>query len=362
MKKHSIFAALMLCLLLATTSVGVFAAPAEQDAEPVKVVQAGFLVTTMAPVFIAIQNGYFLDEGIDLEFIEIDSGQLGAGALVAGLAEFTDLGIEDVANLQAEGKDVVLVYNVVNSLTMNLVVRNEVLEERGVTRESSLEDRYAALKGLIFGITRPGAPTDLYPRWFLQQAGLNPETDAQFIAIGGGAALLAALETGQIDAYLLSPPTPFIAEQEGVGQILIMNSAGDVPEFADFAFTSIAVTREFAESNPEVVAGYSRALDRAYQFMVENPNEATQILQDNYFPDTDMETLRISLDATLSAMRPDGAFTEEAVQNQMNVLMDIGALEEAWDTSEGVLWTNEYNPDTLPDNVGEAEAEATAAS
>lgn len=361
MKTRNTLCALLVLVVFATSFAAV-ARPSAQDAEPVKVTQAGFLVTTMAPIFIALQNGYFLDEGIELEFIEIDSGQLGAGALVAGLAEFTDLGIEDVRNLQEEGKDVILVYNVVNSLTMNLVVRTDLLEEKGVTPDSPLEDRFAALEGITFGITRPGAPTDLYPRWMLQQAGLNPETDAEFVAIGGGAALLAALETGQIDAYLLSPPTPYQAQAAGFGQILIENSAGDVPQFKDFAFTSIAVTREFAQQNPAVVEGYSRALDRAYQFMAENMDEAVQILQQNYFPDTDLETLRISLEATFSAMRPDGDFTEEAVRNQGDVLLAIGALDEAWDTTEGVLWTNEWNPDTLPDVMSEATPEATAAS
>jgi ABC-type nitrate/sulfonate/bicarbonate transport system substrate-binding protein len=322
-----------------------------QDDAPVHVVQAGFLVTTISPVFIAIENGYFLDEGLDLEFVEIDSGQLGVSALMTGLAEFSDLGVEDVANLQAQDQDVVLVYSMVNSLTMNLVVRTEVLEEKGVSRESPLEERFASLEGMIFGITRPGAPTDLYPRWLMMQAGLDPETDAEFVAIGGGAALLAALETGQIDAYLLSPPTPFIAEQEGFGQILIMNSSGDVPEFRDFAFTSTVVAREWAEANPELVEAYSRAVDRGYQFMIDNTDEAVQILNESYFPDTDPAVLRIGIDATLSAMRADGEFTEQAIINQLQVLDEIGELEAMPDTSEGVLWTNQYNPDTLDDEM-----------
>jgi NitT/TauT family transport system substrate-binding protein len=353
---------LMILVVLVMVCGAGFGAVSAQDAEMVDVTQVGFLVIDLAPLFIGIQNGYFADEGLNMEFVEIDSGQLGVGAVVTGLADFVDLGVEDVVTLQAEGKDVVLVYSMVNSLTMDMVVSTSALEERGVTRESPLEERYAALEGLTFGISRPGAPTELYPKWFLTQAGLNPDTDAEFVAVGGGSALLAALETGQIDAYMLSAPTPIIAEQEGVGQILIMNSAGDVPEFADFAFESITVRREFAEENPGVVEGYSRAMDRANQFLIEHTDEAVQILQENYFPDTDIETVRISLVGTLPAINPDGDLSEEAIANQLQVLIDLGALEEMPDTAEGVLWTNQYNPDTLPDTLGEAEAEATAAS
>ncbi len=352
---------LVLVGLLTSVLVGaVNASPAQQTA-PVKVKEAGFLVTTIAPVFIAIQNGYFLDEGLDLEYVEIDSGALGAMAITTGLAQFTDLGVSDVINLQAQGKDPILVYSIVNSLTMNLVVRNEVLEKLGISRQSPIEDRMKALKGMTIGITRPGAPTDLYPRYMMQSVGLNPDTDASFVAIGGGSALLAALESGQIDAYLLSPPTPFIAEQDGKGTILIMNSEGDVPKFRDFAFTSTAVSKAWAEANPTLVEGYSRALHRAYQFMVEHNDEAIQILHDKYFPDTDLATLKISINATMSAMKPDGHFSEAAIQNQVDVLKAIGALDSTPDTAEGGIWTNQWNPD-LPADMLTATAEATAAS
>jgi len=337
---------LALLSVLLAGSLTVQAAPSAQ-AKKVKVTQAGFLVTTMAPVFVAIENGYLAEEGIDFRFVEIDSGALGAGALVSGLAEITDLGVQEIANLQAQKKDVMLVYSIVNSLTMNLVVRTPILVEKNVSRASSLKERFAALKGLKIGITRPGAPTELYARWMLLQAGLDPNKDVTFVTIGGGAALLAALESGKIDAYLLSPPTPFIAEKNGTGKILIMNSAGDVPEFKDFAFTSIAVRRKWAEENPKVLEGYSRALDKAYEFMAKNTDKAVQILQAKYFPDTAVETLKISIDATLSAMIPDGEFTETAIKNQLQVLKDVGVLDKMPDTSEGVLWSNKWNPKTL---------------
>jgi ABC-type nitrate/sulfonate/bicarbonate transport system substrate-binding protein len=322
---------------------------AAQDDRPEPVTQVGFLVIDLAPLFIGIHNGYFLEEGLDMEFVEIDSGQLGVSAVVTGLADFVDLGVEDVVGLQAQDRDIVMIYSMVDSLTMDLVVRTEVLEEKGVSRESALEDRYAALEGLTFGITRPGAPTELYPKWFLIQAGLDPDTDAEFVAVGGGAALLAALETGQIDAYMLSAPTPIVAEQAGFGQILIMNSAGDVPEFSAFAFESVVVRREWAEENPEFVEGYARAMDRANQFIIDNTEESAEIIQSTYFPDSDLDTVLISLEALLPAVRPDGELSEDGVRNQLQVVDDLGLLEEMPDTSEGVLWTNDFNPDTLPD-------------
>lgn len=345
-------------MLILVLSVSVTGFASAQDT-PADVAQAGFLVIDLAPLFIGIENGYFADEGLNMSFVEIDSGALGVAALMGGSAQFVDMGVMDVVTLQEQDQDVILVYSMVNSLTMDMVVRNEVLEEKGVTADSPLEERFAALAGLTFGITRPTAPTELYPKWFMLQAGLNPDTDAEFVAVGGGAALLAALETGQIDAYMLSAPTPYMAENAGFATVFIQNSAGDVPQFRDYAFESIVVTREWAEANPELVEAYARAMDRANQFLYENTDEALAILGEKYFPDTDPETLRISLEATLPAINPDGDLSEEAIINQLQVLIDLGEFDEMPDTSEGVLWTNQYNPDSLTDDFG---AEATEAA
>jgi len=339
--RTKLIALLMVLVILS----GLLPTSAPKAQELTDVTQVGFLVIDLAPMFIGIEKGYFKEEGLNLRFVEIDSGQLGVGAVATGLAQFVDLGVEDILDLQAQKKDVVLMYSMVNSLTMDMVVRNEVLEKKGVSRKSPIKERFAALKGMKIGITRPGAPTQLYPKWFLQQAGLDPEKDAEFVTIGNGAALLAALEAGKIDAYMLSAPTPILAEQKGFAKLFIMNSAGDVPQTKEFAFESIAVLRKWAEANPKAVEGYSRAMDKANKFLVDNTEEAVKIIKDKYFPDTDIETVRISLKALLPAMNPEGKLSEEGIKNQLQVAKDLGSLKEMPDTSEGKLWTNKWNPD-----------------
>jgi NitT/TauT family transport system substrate-binding protein len=74
----------------------------------------------------------------------------------------------------------------VNALIMDLVVRNDVLARLGVTPRSPLEARLKALRGLTFGITRPGAPTQLFPQYLLRKAGYDPEKDATFVQVGPG--------------------------------------------------------------------------------------------------------------------------------------------------------------------------------
>ena len=66
-----------------------------------------------------------------------------------------------------------------------------VVERLGLSRELPLMDRFAALKGLNIGITQPGAVTDVIARYYLKQAGLDPDRDAPLVPVGGAAALAA---------------------------------------------------------------------------------------------------------------------------------------------------------------------------
>ncbi|PYM53147.1 MAG: hypothetical protein DMD79_26935 [Candidatus Rokuibacteriota bacterium] len=297
----------------------------------------------MAVPFVAKAQGFFERNGLDWEYVEIDSGKLGVAALLSGNAQFTDFGLDDVAGLQKEGKDPILVYSMVNALTMDLVVRNDVLERLKIGPTSPLADKLKALKGLTFGITRPGAVTQLFPVYLLRKAGFDPEKDATFVQIGGGQALVAAMKAKRIDAFMLSAPAPYLLERDKVGTVVLKNSAGEgPPEFADFAFECIAVLKSWAEKNPKVVEAYTRSLNQAYEWIVQNRPAALAHLK-TYFGDTDEATLKISFDALVPAIRKGGKLTPTAVNNQLTVMKAIGAIEAAPDSSEGVLWTNAYN-------------------
>ncbi len=161
--------------------------------------------------------------------------------------------------------------------------------------------------------------------------------------IGGGQALVAAMKARRIDAFMLSAPAPYLLERDKVGTVVLKNSAGEgPPEFGDFAFECIAVLKSWAAKNPQVVEGYTRSLNQAYDWMLANRPAAIAHLK-KYFPETDEATLKISFDALIPAIRKGGRLTQAAVTNQLNVMKAIGAVQGTPDTAEGVLWTNAYN-------------------
>jgi ABC-type nitrate/sulfonate/bicarbonate transport system substrate-binding protein len=331
--------ALVAILAFAAFAPLALASPARQ-LTPVR--QAGFKVLYMWPLFVAKEKGFFAEEGLDFEYLEVSSGPLGVASVVSGNAQFTDMGINDAANLLSEGREMLMVYRLMRRVTLNLVVRQEVVDRLGLSRDMPLADRYAALKGLNIGITQPGAVTDIVARFYLRQAGLDPDRDATIVPVGGASALAAALRTGRVDTYLLSPPTPEQLEQEGIGKIIIKSSAGDVPELSDVPFASITVQKDFADTNPDLIGAYVRAIKKAIAFGNANREEGLAIAQ-VYFPDTPPDVLALSWDALLPAISGEGTFTEEGNRSYLQILLDGGQLRGGMPPIEdGVLWTNRF--------------------
>ncbi|WP_345604445.1 ABC transporter substrate-binding protein [Pseudonocardia adelaidensis] len=297
----------------------------------------------LAPLYIAEKDGLFEREGLDVTIVELQSGADGVPAAISGSSQYADLGFDDLATLSAEGEDsLVMVHNLVRRVTFTLVMNPDVARERGVSRESPIEARFAALKGLRLGVTSPGAASDKYMRYYLREAGLDPERDAEIIAIGDGASLLAALETGQIDAYQLSPPTPYVAQAEGFGTVLIDGPSGDVPTFADFAYTGFAANREWADANPEAARAFSRALNSAMGQVLADPRAAAEKIVDRMSAG-DLPVLQQTLEALAPALSADGCFDAAAVQTTLTVMHDVQITDSAGDPAEGALWTNAYN-------------------
>jgi ABC-type nitrate/sulfonate/bicarbonate transport system substrate-binding protein len=347
MKYRSTIIALLIASLAAVScggdEDGSASGDGETPAEPTSITVASLPNAFLAALYVAQDEGLFEANNLEVEIVELESGLDGVAAVVSGNAQYADIGFDDLVTLSAEGEDsLVMAHNILNRVTLTLVMRNEVAEELGVTRDDPIEQRFAALEGLRLGITSPGAATDSYMRYYLREAGLDPDRDAEIIAIGGGASLLAALESGQIDAYHLSPPTPYVAENEGFGTILIDGPAGDNPQFADFLYTGFAANRGWAEDNPEAAAAFSSALSQAMERVQSDPaGTAEQIL--SYLGSDDLEVVEQTLTALLPALSTDGCFTSDGVADSLEIMLEAGIMESEGDPSEGVLWTNDYN-------------------
>lgn len=326
----------LMAVLVAVTQAGALA-----QSPRVRLKQAHTGTLFMAPVYIADAAGYFGEEGIDMEFIEVDSGALGIAALVSGQVQMFDADPFQAVTLRRQGRQIVFFYNLTKRVTLDMVMHPEVARQRGVSRTMPIGQRFAALRGLRLGVTRPGAATDVYMRYYVKRAGLNPDRDVQILSIGGGGPLLAALRTRQIDAFHLSAPTPYLAEKDGFGVVVIKASAGDVPELDNFLYTGNSVHSAYAQRNGDVLRRWTRAVNRAQRLMRQDQTAAITHLR-KHFPRTDPEVLTLALREIIPALSEDGRMTPEMMQKHIEFMFEAGDIPFKPSANEGVLWTNRY--------------------
>ena len=304
-------------------------------------VHAGLRTLYLAPVFIAIDRGIFKANGVDVTYQELESGALSPAALLSGQAHVTSDEIVGIAPLAKQGKEFFMVYNLMDRMTMNLVVRADVLAKAGYNPSMSPKDKAKLLKGLTIGITRPGAPTDTYSRFFMIMGGLDPKRDATLVQIGGGGALNAAFRAGRIDAFMLSPPFPQAAEADGIGKIIFNNTGGEVPELTGMSYIVLFTTKEFAEKNKPAVVAYTKSVQEALKWIRENRDEALKLLGAKWFKEMKPETLALSFDALLPSLSATGQFSQDSFKKVLDVYRTVGESVDI-DLTEGKLWTNEF--------------------
>jgi NitT/TauT family transport system substrate-binding protein len=249
-----------LAITLALVLAGIKAAPAETN----QIAHAGLRTLYLAPLFIAMDRGMFEARGLEVTYDEIDSGALSAAAILSSAAQMTSDDLMGITPIAMQGKQFLMVYNLLDRMTMNFVVRKDVLAKAGFDPNADVETRAKVLKGLTIGITRPAAPTDVYSRFIMSEAGLDPQRDATLAQIGGVAALSAAFRSGKIDGFMLSPPLPQTLEREGYGTIVIHSTAGELPSLTGITYIALFTTKEFAEKNPAAIKAYTQGRPGAH--------------------------------------------------------------------------------------------------
>ena len=296
-------------------------------------------ILSFAPLYVARAKGFFEEEGIDLTVQVLSGGSQSIQALSGDSVQFSDSSSTDFLSTVSKGLDFVALQATIMQ-TMDVAVSKEWAEQKGVDRSSPIEDRIRALEGAVIGSTGPGAVSETYPKWLVKKVGLDPEKALEVIAIGGLPARQAALQSGQIQAYVSSPPGPEQAEVDGFGYVLIPPS--DVPGFENFVHEVLFAKREYVEANPEVVKKVVRAISRGNNYLLDNPEESKKLIQ-QFFPEVDERVLSSSIDNIIGQVPRNGRMSQEHWDFVLQFLKEIGSDVGSLDTAEGGFWTNQYN-------------------
>jgi len=228
--------------------------------------------------YVALKKGFFNDAGLDVEYLNSQSGPRTNQMLAAGQIVFGATAATAAPALTIPGKPAALIFGFDRRMTYaNVIVRKADYDSGKFT---SLKH----LAGQKIGATQPGSVTALMAVYLMQQAGISDKVDIR--PLGDLATMLGALKTGTVAASMATTSMMEQAIQEGWG-VAIFNGTddkvwnefmgGDVPGIAAYAL------RETIEKRPEVVQAFVTGLVRAQDLINGSSAEAvTELIYDDY--------------------------------------------------------------------------------
>jgi NitT/TauT family transport system substrate-binding protein len=228
-----------------------------QSAEEITVVIPNPSAINVFPMWVAIGEGYFEEEGLTVNVEAVDGSAPVLQAMAAGQAHIGLPGPAPVLAARARGVDVVFIYNHFAQSVFGVVVREE-----------SEYQSPADLKGTTIGVgTADGAEVG-FTRAILNDLGMVEGTDYEFLPVGDGGPATAAFERGDIEAYAAAVSDAAILNARG----LHVREITPVEYLAYFG-NGYAVMRTYMEERPEVIEAFGRALVRGVEFGMDPANQ-----------------------------------------------------------------------------------------
>jgi NitT/TauT family transport system substrate-binding protein len=217
-------------------------------------------ITATLPWAVAIEKGYFKDEGIEID--QIIAGMGGGTTLRNMLA--SDLPYGEVATSAAlaairSGLPLVIVNTASSHIGEIALVANP---------KSNIK-KIPDLAGKKAGFTNPKSTSELLLRLALKEAGMAGKV--QMVSTGGFGAGLTALDTGGIDAAPLTDP---ILTLQPDRYRVIFSFADLIPRMSWLVGIT---TRDFAQKNPELLRKLIKVRRRAVDYIYNNRDDAIRI-------------------------------------------------------------------------------------
>jgi len=265
------------------------------------------------PFFVAIEKGFFKEQGVEIKDTRCGNSTEALNALLANKVDII-APISFSALLAAEIKSPGDVKLFLPGGESDKIVGSYLL----IRKDSPLTS-IEQLKGKKIG-TYTGATQLLYLRLFLKEVGLDPKKDVTIIQVGP-ALQAQALDAGQFDALFTIEPYSTVALEKDIAKILVENPRVKYI-VSPFISGSAAVSSRFLEENPKAVKKIYKAVAKALDFVRENEEEARNILPE-YTP---LEKSIAQKAGLLEWYKVDEPINMEAIQKISDLLYKNGIL------------------------------------
>jgi NitT/TauT family transport system substrate-binding protein len=320
-KLSAVLLASVMILLSGCSSKGnaeVEAAAAGNEAGKLKklVIAEPLHYTGYLPLYVAQREGYFADEGLEVEMLQA-AGGTHVTSVVSGDAWGVIGGPESNALANIGNSDpIVSVSNVVNRANVYLMAKKGT-----APAGSSDEELKAFLQDKKLNAGRHGGTPNLLTQYLLLELGLDPQKDVRLLEPADGSTVVAMVQQGAAD--IANGAEPQISD--GIAKGVWEEPFYKFHDMGDYAYSVLSVKKSTLEKDPETVQKAVNAVVKALKAIQEDKALAMSVLKAE-FPTLSDEAAQAALDRAYAdrLWSPDGIISEEALDKDMNVMIKTG--------------------------------------
>lgn len=270
-----------------------------------------------APQYVAIEQGYFEEVGIDVELILTSGADKVTAAVLSKDADIGFCGSEGTIYVYNGGeKDYLKTFAQLTQKDGSFLVSREEI------KDFKLED----LEGKTVLGGRAGGMPEMTLEYALKQNGIDPKKDVEIDTSVDFAAMGGAFIGGQGDFVTLFEPNALEIEKEGYGYVVasIGELGGIVP------YTSYSARISFIEENEELINNFTKAIQKGIDYVHNHTDEEVAKAIIDQFPDTSLEDIAkvVKRYRDIDAWPKTTDFSEDSFNHLQDIMIDNGAIDK----------------------------------
>jgi len=274
------------------------------------------------PVIVALEQGLFKAEGLEVEYVPFRGGPDLLKAVMAGECLIGITGSTDILVFREAGSPIKMIatHTEGNHFTLNAAPDVQKVGD---------------LRGKAIGVTRAGATTWVFARMVAKKEGWDPDKDVQVVGLGGLDAQLAAMARKEIAAYVWGDGGA-VTELQGKSKVLMRLDSVTPRWISQIQYAS----EDAIAKQADAIRRSQRALFRALKLMRDNPKEAAALVSKKlgWSPEAVLGAHKIS-----GPLLPvDGRINVEALGVMQETLLEYGLIKKKLPLD--AFYTREFTP------------------
>lgn len=309
---------IVIILIMLVIAIGVYITQKQtNNTEELQTIKVNEVTRSVfyAPQYVAINNGYFKENGMK---IELSTGQGADAVMTAVLANQCDIGFagpEASIYVYNEGKE-----DYTEVFAQMTKKDGSFLIARNKTNNFNWED----LKGKTVIPGRKGGVPYMTLEYVLRKNGINPQKDVTLDDSIKFDLMAGAFASGNADYVTLFEPTASLTQKEEKGYIVasVGEEAGEIPYTAYFA------KKSYIQNNEEIIQKFTNSIYKGQQWVKEHSAEEIAKTIENFFPDTEIELLTSAIQSykDIDAWNDTPILKQESFERLQEVMTMAGEL------------------------------------